>query len=111
MGCGEGQYFDHNELCKQVTNSCCRTYIDLCPVSGEGPGDPGGGGPPGPLTSSSTVRETIFSSEICSVEYQESDGGTTRGHGTGTILLDDIGNNNVSYHCYYFVYPLAFFVP
>ena len=63
-------------------------------VSGEGPGDPGGG--PQPLTSSSTVRETIFSSEICSVEYQESDGGAARGQGTGTILFDDIGNNHAS---------------
>ena len=57
-------------------------------VAGEG--DPGGG-----VRSVVPVRETIFSSEICSYEYDEDqrqEPGDHPGAAPGTILFDDIGN-------------------
>ena len=66
---------------------------DHWPLLGED--DPGGGGDG--LTrpqAAGPVRETIFSSEICSVEYEERPGEADTGgcQGPGTILFDDIGN-------------------
>ena len=67
-----------------------------------GEDDPGGGGDGVTRSPASLpVRETIFSSEIRSVEYAERPGdpdtdtrepGDTECQGPGTILFDDIGN-------------------
>ena len=67
-----------------------------------GEDDPGGGGDGVTRPQASLpVRETIFSSEIRSVEYTERPGdpdtdtrepGDTECQGPGTILFDDIGN-------------------
>lgn len=65
------------------TNPKFKYFKDI--FSGEG--DPGGGYNSG---TGATVRETIFSSEICSVEYQ--DRHVERGDPRNdTILFDDIG--------------------
>ena len=57
-----------------------------------GEGDPGGGVSTG---QHSAMRETIFSAEIRSVEYEKP--GLDEGNQRETVLFDDIGKTILSY--------------
>ena len=74
-----------------------QSIITTLPVTSDhcsGEDDPGGGGDGLTTVARPQVRETIFSSEIRSVEYAERpEEAETREVGDkGTILFDDIGN-------------------
>ena len=62
-----------------------------------GEGDPGGGVSTGP---SSAMRETIFSAEIRSVEYEKP--GLDEGNQRETVLFDDIGKTILSFALQWF---------
>ena len=73
----------HFAICHTNQHSYTQLFV-------AGEGDPGGG-----VIPALPVRETIFSSEICSYEYDETErrqSGDHPGAAPGTILFDDIGN-------------------
>ena len=61
-----------------------------------GEGDPGGG----VSTGLSAMRETIFSAEIHSVEYEKP--GLDEGNQRETVLFDDIGKTILSFALQWF---------